>query len=412
MTPLDARREPIVVVPGRDDVFLWVATVLLLALGIVMVFNTSYFYAQDRFGDAYLFTRKHLAATMVGAFALFFAWRIPTRWLRLATYPLLASAVVSLILVLLPAIGSAHGGARRWFELGGFNLQPSELAKLALVLYLAHSLTKKGELVRRFGTGFLPHVIIAGVVAGLVVLEPDYGTAVLLGVILFVMLLAGGARALHLVGAASLALPVVVWGAMSADYRWARVTTFLHPWLDAQRGGFQLVQSLIAFGSGGLWGVGLGAGRQKMFYLPGAHTDFIFSVIGEELGLVGALGVVALFGLVALGGFRVAWRHPDRYAANLATGLTSLLVLQAVVNMAVTVGILPTKGIPLPFLSYGGSALVTSMIEMGLLLAVAREVRTGAASRMRFAADRVEASGIGIVGWSAERGSRAWGSRG
>jgi cell division protein FtsW len=385
------------------------SVLILLGLGTVMVFNTSYFYAQDRFGDAYLFTRKHLIALVTGGAALGVAWRMPSRWLRPLTYPLLAVAAAALATVLHPGIGVANGGARRWFDLGGFNFQPSELAKLAVVLYLAHSITKKGERVRRFATGFLPHVVVCGAIAGLVVLEPDYGTAVLVGVILFVMLMSGGARLTHLAGAAALALPVVIWGATSADYRWARLTSFLHPWQDARRSGFQLVQSLVAFGSGGLSGVGLGAGRQKMFYLPGAHTDFIFSVIGEELGLVGTLGVVALFGLVAFGGYRLAWRRADPYAAQLAFGLTSLLVLQAAVNMAVTVGLLPTKGIPLPFVSYGGSALVFSMLEMGCLLSIARESRLESVSGARPSSDRVEVSGIGAVGWTADERSGPWG---
>jgi cell division protein FtsW len=187
------------------------------------------------------------------------------------------------------------------------------------------------------------------------------------------MLIANGARWSHLAVTGSLALPFAAFAAVNTSYRWQRLTSFIDPWQDAQRSGFQLVQSLISFGAGGPFGVGLGAGRQKMFYLPEAHTDFVFAVIGEELGLVGTLSVLATFGLLAIGGLRLAWRHPDPYAANLALGLISLIVLQAGMNMAVTVGLLPTKGIALPFLSYGGSALVANLIEMGILLSVARE---------------------------------------
>lgn len=215
--------------------------------------------------------------------------------------------------------------------------------------------------------------MVTGLVAGLIVVEPDYGTAVLLAILLCVMLVANGARWSHLGVTGLLALPVLVFGAVTASYRWQRLTSFLDPFQDAQRSGFQLVQSLIAFGAGGAFGVGLGAGRQKMFYLPEAHTDFVFAVIGEELGLVGTLAVLATFALLAAGGLRLAWRHPDPYAANLALGLTSLIALQAGVNMAVTVGLLPTKGIALPFLSYGGSALIANLVEIGILLSVARE---------------------------------------
>lgn len=372
---MEARRKPIVVDPGHGDVGLWTAVAMLVGLGLVMVLNTSYFYAQERFGDPYLFTRKHLMAVVLGAGALVVAWRVPTRTVRRLTYPLLLVTLTLLVAVLLPGIGLTRGGARRWFAIGGMSWQPSELAKIAVVLYLAHSLTKKGEHVRNFWTGYLPHLVIVGLTAGLVALEPDFGTAVLLGGLLFLMLLVGGAHWTHLVGMSSLGLPVLGMAALSADYRWHRLTSFLDPWQDAQRSGFQLVQSLLAFGAGGISGVGLGASRQKMFFLPEAHTDFVFAVIGEELGLIGALAVLFTFLLIAVSGFRLAWRHPDPYAANLALGLTAILLLQAAVNMAVTVGLLPTKGLALPFLSYGGSALLASMTEIGMLLSVSREAK-------------------------------------
>jgi len=369
----EARRTPVVLRPGGNGVMLWIGTAALVALGFVMVLNTSYFYAQERFGDPYLFARKHLAAIALGALGMLVAWRVPTHTLRRATYPLLLLSMFALVLVLVPEIGVVRGGARRWLKLGMLTLQPSEIAKLATVLYLAHSLTKKGTRVERFWTGYAPHVVVVGVVAGLVVLEPDFGTAVLLGAVLFVMLIANGARWAHLGLTTSLVAPFAVFGAVTASYRWQRLTTFLDPWRDAQKSGFQLVQSLLAFGTGGALGVGLGAGRQKMFYLPEAHTDFVFAVIGEELGLAGTLTVLATFALLAIAGLRLAFRHVDPYAANLALGLTSIVVLQAGVNMAVTVGLLPTKGLALPFLSYGGSALVANMVEMGILLSVARE---------------------------------------
>ncbi len=266
-----------------------------------------------------------------------------------------------------------RGGARRWLKLGLLTVQPSELAKLSVVLYLAHSLTKKGERIEALWTGYLPHLLIVGTVAALVVVEPDFGTAVLLAAVLFVMLVANGARWRHLGTTASLVLPFVAFGAVTASYRWQRLTTFLDPWRDAQKSGFQLVQSLLAFGAGGPLGVGLGAGRQKMFYLPEAHTDFVFAVIGEELGLAGTLGVLATFALLATAGLRLAFRHVDSYAANLALAITAMIILQAGVNMAVTVGLLPTKGLALPFLSYGGSALLVNLMEVGILLSVARE---------------------------------------
>ncbi|MGH7859568.1 MAG: putative lipid II flippase FtsW [Candidatus Binatia bacterium] len=371
----DARREPIVLQPGYSDFLLGTGTALLVILGLVMVLNTSYFYAQERFGDPYLFTRKHVLSIALGAAALVFARQVPTRvWRRLA-YPLLLVALAAVAAVLVPGIGVVRGGARRWLELGGLTLQPSEVAKLAVVLYLAHSLTKKGERVRNLSTGYLPHLAVVGSLGALVALEPDFGTAVLLGALLFLMLVANGARVSHLLTTGGIAALAVAFGAVLSEYRWQRLVSFLDPWQDAQRSGFQLVQSLLAFGAGGLTGVGLGSGRQKMHYLPEAHTDFVFAVIGEELGLAGTLGVVAIFALIAVGGYRLIRRHPDPFAGNLAFGLTSILLLQAVVNMAVAVGLLPTKGLALPFLSYGGSALLVNLTEIGILLGIAREAR-------------------------------------
>jgi cell division protein FtsW len=369
----EARREPVVLRPGNASLVFSIGTLLLVALGFVMVLNTSYFYAQEHFGDPYLFARKHLAAGAIGLACMVLFWRIPTHVLRRATYPLLIASIVLLGIVLVPHVGVVRGGARRWLKLGPLTVQPSEIAKLSVVLYLAHSLTKKGERIVALWTGYLPHLLIVGTAAALVVVEPDFGTAVLLAIVLFVMLVANGARAAHLAATASLVLPFAIFGAVTASYRWHRLTSFLDPWRDARNGGFQLVQSLLAFGAGGAFGVGLGAGRQKMFYLPEAHTDFVFAVIGEELGLAGALCVLVIFALFATSGLRLAWRHVDGYAANLALGLTAMIVLQAGINMAVTVGLLPTKGLALPFLSYGGSALVANLVEMGILLSVARE---------------------------------------
>jgi cell division protein FtsW len=368
-------RQPIVLQRGRSDFLIGMGTALLVILGFVMVLNTSYFFAQERFGDPYLFTRKHLLSIVLGTAALLVARRIPTRTWRRMTYPLLLVALAGVVAVLVPGIGVVRGGARRWVELGGLTIQPSEPAKLAVILYLAHSLTKKEERIRALWTGYLPHLVIVGVFMGLVGLEPDFGTAVLLGAILFLMLVANGARFLHLAITGAIAGIGTAIGAVFSEYRWQRLVSFLDPWQDARRSGFQLVQSLLAFGAGGLTGVGLGSGRQKMHYLPEAHTDFVFAVVGEELGLVGTLGIVAVFALIAFGGYRLIRRHPDPFAANLAFALTSVILVQAAVNMAVAVGLLPTKGLTLPFLSYGGSALLVNMTEVGILLGIAREAR-------------------------------------
>ena len=355
------------------DPWLVLAVAALLGLSVVMVFNVSYFYGQEHFGDSLLFFRKHLLSVGLGTLVAAVASRLPSDAYRRAAYPLLVVVLVALVLVLVPGIGLARGGARRWLHLGPLSLQPSELAKFAIVLYLARSLTKKGERLATFKFGILPHYLVAGLIAGLALLEPDFGTAALTVALLVLMLFVGGvpARLIALPAVAALpALAALVW---QAPYRYARMVAFLYPDRDPLGVNFQLKQSFIAFGSGGLWGVGLGESRQKMFYLPEAHTDFLFSVIGEELGLAGALLVLSLFALVAARGFRIAVRHQDPFASLLAFGVTLSLVLQGVVNAGVVLGCLPTKGLALPFLSYGGSAMVAALAQIGVLLALARE---------------------------------------
>jgi cell division protein FtsW len=266
-----------------------------------------------------------------------------------------------------------RGGARRWIGLGVMNLQPSELAKVVAVLYLARSMVRKGPRLRTFSLGVLPHFIVLGTLAALVVVEPDFGTAALLGVTLFAMLFVGGVRWRHLALPVLPIVPLAIYAVSSSPYRLRRVMVFLDPWEHPRDAGFQLVQSFLAFGSGGLFGVGLGESKQKMFYLPEAHTDFIFSVIGEELGLIGALVLVGLFAVLAIRGLRVALNHPTVFGQLVAFGTTTVLVLQAGINMAVVLGLLPTKGLALPFVSYGGSAMLGAMTAVGVLLALSRE---------------------------------------
>jgi cell division protein FtsW len=282
-------------------------------------------------------------------------------------------ALLTLVLVLVPGLGVARGGARRWLHLGPLGLQPSEFAKLAAVLYLAASLTRKAGLLGSFRRGVLPHCLVVGLMGGLILLEPDFGTAALAAALLAVMLFAGGVPARLILAPLLMALPVAAYAVLREGYRVRRIFAFLNPELDPLGMNFQLKQSFIAFGSGGLWGRGLGESRQKMFYLPEAHTDFVFSVVGEELGLAGALLVLGLFAAVGVRGFRIALRHPDPFASLLAFGVTASLVLQAVVNVGVVLGCLPTKGLALPFLSYGGSAMIAALVQVGVLVALARE---------------------------------------
>jgi cell division protein FtsW len=354
------------------DKWILFAVAALLALGVTMVLSTSYLYAQERFGDGTYFFRKQLIAMGAGLLALVIGSFVPTALYRRFAYPLLAATLVILVLVLIPGIGLARGGARRWLMLAGFVFQPAELAKLAMVFYLAHSMSKKEANIQTFSIGVIPHLIVAGLMIGLLLLEPDFGTALILVIVLYLMLFMGGVKIHHLLATAAMALPLLVYVMVTAEYRLRRLMAFMDPWRDSASSGFQVVQSLIAFGSGQFFGRGLGESRQKLFYLPEAHTDFVFSVIGEELGLLGALLVLALFGVIVLRGLQLTGRIEEPFEQYLAFGLTVLLGLQALIHMGVVMGIMPAKGLVLPFISYGGSAMVVNLTEAGILLGLSR----------------------------------------
>lgn len=366
-----AKSRPVVTRGGDPWIIATVA--VLVTVSVVMVFNTSYFFAGERFGDPLHVFQKHLVSVLLGGGFAFGASRLRSSHYESLAYPALAVVVLLLIAVLIPGVGLVRGGARRWLGFGFMNLQPSELAKVVAVLYLARSMVRKGPRLTTFSLGVLPHLIVVGTLAALVVVEPDFGTAALLGVTLFAMLFAGGVRWWHLALPILPIVPLAIYAISSSPYRLRRVMVFLDPWEHPRDAGFQLVQSFLAFGSGGLFGTGLGESKQKMFYLPEAHTDFIFSVIGEELGLIGALAIVGLFALLAVRGLRVALRHPTTFGQLVAFGITTILVLQAGINMGVVLGLLPTKGLALPFVSYGGSAMLGSMTGVGVLLALSRE---------------------------------------
>jgi cell division protein FtsW len=373
LRPLSRLQER-VVMPRltRPDFWLLSAVVGLLGFGIVMVLNVSYFLAEARYGDPYLFFRKHVIAVCVGVVLMLLVSRVRLDLLERWAGLMLPLCVGALLLVLTPGIGAERGGARRWIALGGFSLQPSEFVKLGMVLFLARWISRHREVMHQFRAGVVPALACVGVCSALILCQPDFGTAVILGLLLLLMLYVGGAQPLHVLGMVFCGVVAMAAAVQVAPYRMRRLLAFLDPWQQSQDAGFQLVQSLIAFGSGGLSGVGLGQSKQKMLFLPEAHTDFIFALVGEELGAIGAIAVLALFAVVALRGFRVAARHPDSFASLLAFGLTAVLMLSAVVNVGVVLGMLPTKGLPLPFLSYGGSALLATMLEVGVLAALSR----------------------------------------
>jgi cell division protein FtsW len=356
----------------RPDPWLWLPAAALLLLGLLMVLNTTYFLGLEKTGDAFHFFKLQLMHIAAGLAVLALLSQFSLVGLKRLVMPLAIVSVVMLVALYVPGLGLVRGGARRWLRLGPAVAEPSELVKFALVFFLADYLSRRQERMKFFERGPLPVFLIVGPVALLILKQPDFGSTVMIAMLMFAMLYAAGARATHLEMAGAGAMAILVVQAAAKSYRMRRLTAFLDPWQAARGAGFQLIQSFIALGAGGSWGVGLGAGRQKMFYLPSAHTDFVFAVVGEEFGLAGAFVVIALFVVILFRGMRIAHEEPDPFASLLAAGLTALLSLQALINMAVVIGMIPTKGLPLPFLSYGGTAIVMSMATLGALLALGR----------------------------------------
>ncbi|MHB8765526.1 MAG: putative lipid II flippase FtsW [Deferrisomatales bacterium] len=359
---------------GKPDWVVLVAAATLTALGLVAVYSTSTPLAFGREGaDGASYLKRSLAFAALGFGACWAASRVPAERLRALAYPALGLSIVLLVLPWVPGLGYAINGAHRWVRLLGFGFQPSEFAKLALVVFLAHSLAKRGDRVETFYYGFLPTVLIPATPVLLVLGEPDLGTAALMAALVGTVAFAGGVRLRHLSLAVLPAVPVLVYLLWFVDFRRGRILAFLDPWAHAQGAAFQLVQSLLAFGAGGVWGVGLGAGRQKLYYLPEAHTDFILSVWAEERGLVGVLAVLAVTAALVARGYAIALRQTDPFRRLLATGISTWLGLQAGLNALVVMGWLPTKGMSYPFLSYGGTGLVVCLAAAGLLAGLGRE---------------------------------------
>ena len=345
---------------------LFAATMLLLGLGLVMVFSASANMSEARFGSAYLFLRKQLVWDALGLVALLVCMRMDYHRWQKASWVLMAVAFVLLAAVLV--IGPVVKGARRWIPLGFMNIQPSEVAKIACIVWLADYLDRHRSQITDLQHGFLPPLVILGLLCGLILKEPDLGTPMLLGATALLLLFLSGARPAHILGIFAVSAFPLYYEMVHVSYRYRRLMSFLNPWADASGTGYQLTQSLLAFGSGGLLGKGLGASQLKLLYLPDPHTDFIFPVIGEELGFIGAIGVVMLFVFWGLRGWQVAKRAPDLFGQLLAAGITCWVLLQATINMGVSCGLLPTKGLPLPFVSFGGSSLIITMSAVGILL--------------------------------------------
>jgi cell division protein FtsW len=351
------------------------ALVALVGLGIVMVYSASAIRADEAGGDPTGFLVRHLIAVALGFGALALTVRVPVdRWSRFAT-PLLVVTTVLLALVFVPGLGRRVNGAVRWLSVGPFSLQPAELAKLTVALYLAHVLAKKREQISQFSVGFLPPVAIVGTISLMVLLQPDFGTAAVMVSMLGLMLFVAGARIAYLVFAVGAAAPFVLHYVATRPHARARIEAFLDP--EAYRAdiGYQAWESLVSFGSGGSFGLGLGRGNQKLFFLPESHTDFIFSVVGQELGFVGVVLVVGAFAVLIGRTFLTARRLPCRFPMFLVFAIGVWLGLQALVHMAVAVALLPTKGLTLPLVSFGRSSLVVTMAALGIVLRASAEQR-------------------------------------
>lgn len=364
----------------KSDKLLFTATLLLVCTSVVMVYSASAVIADSMFQNSYLFLFKQLTFALLGLFLVQLIMRIDYRKYRepAVIWTFLGIVTIALVAVL---FGGARNGATRWLNLGGLGIQPSELAKICLIVFMAALLERRMDRIDEPAYALLPIGAVLAVIVGLILAEPDLGTAVSVVMIAAVMIFAAGINYKYVAGLALTAIPtlfVLIW---TSDYRWKRVTAFLDPWTDPLGSGFQVIQSMIAVGTGGIFGRGLMGGVQKLFYLPEPHTDFIFAVISEELGLIGATVIVACFCVITWRGLRAAVRAPDGFGALLALGLTMMIVVQAFVNISVVMGLLPTKGVTLPLVSNGGSSLLVNLLGIGVLLNISQHAtaETGAA---------------------------------
>ena len=346
----------------------------LIAIGIVMLYSSSAIYSYEKTGNSVFFLTRHLWFLLLGFIFMFCAMSVKLAEVERSSRILMVAAILLLLAVLVPGVGISVRGARRWFRIAGFiSFQPSEFAKFAVIIYLASFISRKGYRIKDLPRGYIPVIAVVLLTSALVLMQPDLGTSVSIFVIGFLIIFAAGAKLKHLMTTVLLGIPFLYYLLFSVPYRRRRMLVFLNPWREAKSTGFQIVQSLIALGSGGLLGVGLGQSKQKLFYLPESHTDFIFSIIGEELGFAGALCVIILFAVFVWQGMRAFFKEHRPFNKILIFGITGMIGFEALVNIGVNTGALPTKGLPLPFVSYGGSSLVFHMAALGLLLNAMRD---------------------------------------
>ncbi|RII28091.1 MAG: putative lipid II flippase FtsW [Geobacter sp.] len=361
------------------DLVIMLMAIALTCFGVVMVYSASSVMATKRYHDGFYFLKRQGFFAIAGFAIMLVVMHINYHtWKQLAV-PALLLCMVLLGVVLIPGLGGKAGGSSRWIKLPGFNLQPSEMAKLALIMYMAYSLDKKQDKVKTLATGFIPYMIVLMFLIGLLVLQPDLGGALTLAAVAMIMLFAAGTRLTYILSMILLAMPFLMYK-LSRGYHKGRIDAFLNPWSDPEGKGFQIIQSWLALGTGGVFGQGLGEGKQKLFYLPEAHTDFILSVVGEELGFLGVAVIIGMFFLLVQRAMRIAVAAPDTFGRFLALGIAVLFGIEASVNMGVVTGMLPTKGLALPFISYGGSSLLISLLAVGILLNISSGLKISSIS--------------------------------
>lgn len=360
------------------DIIVLLMVVILTCFGVVMVYSASSVMAAKKFNDGFYFLKRQSLYAVIGFIGMAIAMHIDYHVWKKWAVPIFLTCFVLLLLVFVPGIGGTAKGASRWIRLPGFNLQPSEMAKVALIIYMAYSLEKRQDKLKQFMTGFFPYLLILGCFIVVLLAQHDMGAALTMLTVAIVMLFAAGTRVQYILGMGLVALPGVCYLVLTEAYRMRRITAFLDPWKDPTDAGFQIIQSWLALGTGGVFGQGLGEGKQKLFYLPEAHTDFILAVCGEEMGFLGVIVIASLFLVLVQRSIRVAIAAEDSFGRFLAFGIAVLLGLEAFINMAVVTGMLPTKGLALPFLSYGGSSLIVSLCAVGILLNVSTRMRGAA----------------------------------
>lgn len=354
------------------DIMLFAIVLALVGLGLVMLYSASAVMASQKLGDHLYLVKSQLTKVCVGLVMLFLALRVDYRWYKRLIYPILGVTAAMLVMVLIPGVGVVQNNARRWFSIAGMSFQPAEVAKIAIVTYLAYSMSKKGEKIKNFSVGFIPHLVVVGVTTALLMKQPDFGSTIILITMMGIMLFVSGARLAYLSGFAVLGVVGAFFAVMSSEMRMKRILAFMDPWSHRRDVGYQISESLIAISTGGVTGRGLGNGTGKLGYVPELWNDFIGTIVAEELGLIGVAILVGLFAGILWRGLRISFHCDDSFGQLLAFGLTMLLGLQGAVNLCVVTGLLPTKGLTLPFVSFGGSSMIMALFAIGILLNISR----------------------------------------